>query len=46
MKPSNKSLQATPINSIASRQRDGVSSSVPQCGTDDVIRPACLSSGR
>ena len=33
----NKSLQAT---------RDGVLGSVPHCGTDNVISPACLSSGR
>ena len=47
----NKSLQATPINSIASRQRDGVQPASPEslrgsAFADYVISPACLSSGR
>jgi len=45
----NKSLQATPINSIASRQRDGVAACPVLRGSaiaEDVINPACLSSGR
>jgi hypothetical protein len=46
----NKSL-ATPINSIASRQRDGVQPASPEslrgsAIADYVIGPACLSSGR
>src|ERR1035441_10763616 len=43
----NKSLQATRDGRFLRRRGyGGRASSVPQCGTDDVIRPACLSSRR